>query len=66
LYPDTAEIIYRLCCVYYILGEDEKAEKLLRKGLKIDFEYNEIIKELFPAVFELDTVRAIVSEYNTA
>ena len=66
LYPDTAEIIYRLGCVYYILGEDEKAGDLLRKGLKIDFEYKEIVKELFPAVFELDAVLSIVSEYNNA
>jgi hypothetical protein len=66
LYPNNAEIIYRLSCIYYILGEDEKAEKSLRKGLKIDFEYKEIIKELFPAVFELHAVAAIVSEYNNA
>jgi tetratricopeptide (TPR) repeat protein len=66
LHPNNAEIIYRLSCIYYILGEDEKAEKSLRKGLKIDFEYKEIIKELFPAVFELHAVAAIVSEYNNA
>ncbi|MFT6755119.1 MAG: tetratricopeptide (TPR) repeat protein [Urechidicola sp.] len=66
LHPNNAEIIYRISCIYYILGEDEKAEKSLRKGLKIDFEYKEIIKELFPAVFELHAVAAIVSEYNNA
>ncbi len=66
LYPDTSEIIYRLSCVYYILGEDGKAEKLLRKGLEIDFEYHEVIKELFPAVFELNTVAAIIFEFNNA
>lgn len=66
LYPDTSEIIYRLSCVYYILGEDGKAEKLLRKGLEIDFGYHEVIKELFPAVFELNTVAAIIFEFNNA
>ena len=64
LFPVTAEIIYRLGCVYYILGKEKKAEKLLRKALKIDYEYHGVFKELFPAVFKLKSVIRVVSEFN--
>jgi len=61
MYPNHAEVEYRLGCLYFILGKNRKGEEFLKKGLKTDFDYHKIFKDIFPAVFKLDTVRTIIS-----
>tara|TARA_B110000305_G_C19433999_1_gene637806 strand:- start:316 stop:1713 length:1398 start_codon:yes stop_codon:yes gene_type:complete len=64
IFPKHAEVEYRLGCIYYILGEDDKGRKSLKNGLKSDFEYHVIFKELFPAVFDLDEVNKLITKYK--
>lgn len=64
LFPDHAEVEYRLGCIYFILGEEDKGEKHLRNGMNNDFEYHTIFQELFPSVFELEIVSRLISEFN--
>lgn len=64
LYPKHTEIEYRLSCLYFIIGDDDKGIKYLKNGLSADFEYHAIFKELFPAVFSLDIVNEIIAQYE--
>lgn len=64
MYPNHAEVEYRLGCLYFILGNNRKGEEFFKKGLETDFEYHKIFKDLFPAVFELDTVKTIISNFK--
>lgn len=64
LYPNTAEIEYRLGCTYMILGDEVKGEKFLAKGLEIDYEYHTIVQEMFPAIFELEEVSKLISNFK--
>jgi len=64
MYPNHAEVEYRLGCLYFILGNNRKGEEFLKKGLETDFDYHKIFKDVFPAVFKLDTVRTIISNFK--
>ena len=64
IYPDTAEIEYRLGCTYFILGDVQKGEKFLIRGMEIDFEYHGIIQEMFPTVFSLEPVSELISKFK--
>ena len=63
IFPNHAEVEYRLACSYIILGNDLKGEKYIKKGLSTDFEYHKVFKETFPSVFELENVKAIISNH---
>ncbi|MFT4683643.1 MAG: tetratricopeptide (TPR) repeat protein [Flavobacteriales bacterium] len=63
IFPNHAEVEYRLACLYIILGNDLKGEKYIKKGLSTDFEYHKVFKETFPSVFELENVKAIISNH---
>lgn len=64
LFPNHAEIEYRLGCVYIVLGDEIKGEKFLRKGFETDYEYHTIFQEIFPTVFELEIVNRLITEYK--
>lgn len=63
-YPEHAELDYRLGCIYFILGESEKSNKYLSKALASDFEYHEIFKEIYPTVFEDETILTLIAKYQ--
>jgi tetratricopeptide (TPR) repeat protein len=63
MYPNHAEIDYRMGSICFVLGNDKKGIEFLSKALEIDYEYYPIIKELFPAVFELNLVNDLIQEY---
>jgi tetratricopeptide (TPR) repeat protein len=63
IFPDHAEVEYRLACLYFILGNNLKGEKYIKKGLNTDFEYYKIFKETFPSVFELESVKSIITNH---
>lgn len=62
IFPKHTEIEYRLGCLYFVLGDDIKGEKFLKEGLKSDYGYHSIFKEIYPAVFGLDVVKNLVSK----
>ena len=63
-YPDTAEIEYRFSGLYFMLNEGDKGYFHLKNGLKLDSEYYIIIEELFPTIFERQSVKDIIKIYN--
>lgn len=64
VYPHYAEIEYRIACLCYTLGKSSDGKKFLQKALKTDYEYHAVIKELFPAIFGLDSVTTIISDFR--
>ncbi len=62
-YPENVEILYRLAGVNYEMKSEDKAENCLRTALKIDAEFNIILEELFPNVFQNETVKQILASY---
>ena len=64
LFPNHAEIEYRLGCVFFILGDEIKGEKLLRKGFQTDYKDHTIFQEIFPTVFDLEIVNKLIAEYK--
>lgn len=63
-YPDTAEIEFRLAGLYFNLNEGDKAYYHLKNGLRIDAEYSIIIEELFPKIFNRQSVREIINSFS--
>ena len=59
-----SEIEYRLTGLYFILNKKEDSYKCLENGLKLDFEYHNIIKDLYPTVFESYEVKTIIKNFK--
>jgi tetratricopeptide (TPR) repeat protein len=64
-YPQHAEIEYRIACLCFVLGKNSEGKKFLLKALKTDYGYHKVMKELFPAIFDLNAVTTIVSEFKS-
>ncbi|WP_075342826.1 tetratricopeptide repeat protein [Tenacibaculum agarivorans] len=64
MYKDFAEIEYRLCGMFMINNKNTYALNHLENGLNIDFEFHDILKELFPSVYKTDEVQALISNYK--
>ena len=63
-FRDFAEIEYRMAGLFFLLNNHEKGIGFLNNGLRIDFEYHSIIKELFPEVFKLEMVKDIIYNFR--
>jgi tetratricopeptide (TPR) repeat protein len=63
-YNGFAEIEYRLSGISYILKNYKKGETQLRNALKIDFEYQFILKEIFFDVYKMEEVQDILSSFK--
>ncbi len=61
-YPENPEIEYRLGGLYFKTHESDKGRFHLKNGLRIDFDYNFIISELFPRLMERPMIRTIIAE----
>ncbi len=66
IYKEFAEIEYRLCGLFMLTNKEKYSLIHLKNGLAIDAEYREIIKELYPTVFENEKVQAIINDYIKA
>lgn len=66
VYKEFAEIEYRLCGLFMILEKEDYSLTHLKNALAIDFEYNSIVKELYPTVYENKRVQKIISNYKKA
>ncbi len=62
-YPHHAEVEYRIACLCFVLGKNSDGKKFLERALKTDYEYYTVMKEIFPAIFELNAVNAIISDF---
>ena len=65
-YKQFAEVEYRLCGLFMLTHKEKYSLMHLKNGLAIDVEYREIVKELYPTVFENEKVQKIISNYLKA
>ena len=66
VYKESSEIEYRLCGLFMLADKEKYSLLHLKNGLAIDAEYREIIKELYPTVFENEKVQSIIDNYLKA
>ncbi|KRP27206.1 tetratricopeptide repeat protein [Polaribacter sp.] len=66
IYKNFAEIEYRLAGLYFVLNKPILSNRQLINGLKIDFEYHNILKELFPKMLEKPKFRKLISDFKKA
>jgi len=65
-HKEVAEVEYRLCGLFMLDNKETYSLLHLKNGLAIDTEYREIVKELFPTVFENELVQKVISNYLKA
>ena len=65
-YKQFAEIEYRLCGLFMLTHKETYGLLHLKNGLAIDAEYREIVKELYPTVFENEQVQNVINNYLKA
>lgn len=64
-YPETSEIEFRLCGLYFSLGKKNEAYYHLKNGLKQNPEYSYVLEELFPNVYHIPQVLNMITTYKT-
>ena len=65
-YPDNEEIQYRLAGLYYMMDKTDQGYIYLQSALKLNTEYYFILEELFPTVYQQNTVQEIIAKYQNA
>ncbi len=65
-YKNSAEIEYRLAGLFFVLGKRNYAFNHFIEGLKIDYEYHIVLKELFPSVFEDEEIQRLCVNFKKA
>ena len=65
-YKESAEIEFRLCGLFMLAAKEAYSLLHLKNGLAIDAEYREIVKELYPTVFENEQVQKVINNYLKA
>lgn len=65
-FKDFAEIDYRLAGLYFKFRNVAKGEVHLIEALTVDFEYQSIMKELFPDVYQLPIVTDIIQKFKNS
>jgi tetratricopeptide (TPR) repeat protein len=63
-FPEECEIEYRLAGLHLSLHEEEKGNFHLSNGLRLNFKHNTILKELFPMVWERQSVQDYLAKYK--
>ena len=66
IYKDIAEVEYRFVGLFFILNKEKYALTHLIKGMKIDFDYHTVLKELYPSVYENKAVQSLIENYKKA
>ena len=64
IYKDSAEIEYRLAGLFFILSKEEYGFNHLVLALKIDYDYNIVLKELYPIVYENEKVQKLLINFK--
>jgi tetratricopeptide (TPR) repeat protein len=65
-YKNLAEIEYRLTGLFFALNKEKYGFHHLTAGMKLDYEYHIILKELYPTVFENKKVQKLIVNYKKA
>ena len=63
-FPEEFEVEYRLAGLHLMLNEDEKGNFHLSNGLRLNFNHNTILQELFPMVWERKSVKAYITKHK--
>jgi tetratricopeptide (TPR) repeat protein len=63
-YNEIAEIEYRLFGLFMQLDDNESAFLHLKNGLAIDYDFLEVMKELYPGFFKVEEVKTIISDFK--
>lgn len=63
-FKDFAEIEYRLSGLCFMFKNFKNGAANLNMALSIDFEYQFILKELFPEVFKMSEVKDIIENFK--
>ena len=63
-FSDSAEIEYRLFGVFLQIGDRDAGLLHLKNALAIDFDFSEIMKEMYPDFFKLEDVISIVENFK--
>ena len=66
LYKNFAEIEYRLSGLFFVLNKEKYGFHHLIEGMKIDYDYHTILKEIYPSVIENQKVLKLISNYKKA
>ena len=64
LYPNEAEILYRLVGLFYNIEEETNAIEALETALTTDFNKNYILKDAFPHVWECENVQNRIKKHT--
>lgn len=62
-YSESAELEYRLFGIFMQLGKKEEAFLHLKNGMAIDFDFLEVVKELYPGFFKTKEVIALIDAH---
>jgi tetratricopeptide (TPR) repeat protein len=63
-FPDDFEIEYRLAGFHMLLNEEEKGIYHLSNGLRISFKNHIMIKDMFPTVWDRESVQEYISRHK--
>ena len=64
LYINESEILYRLVGLYSTILNEELAKKELLEAVQTDHHKNYILKDLFPFVWENESIQEIITHYK--
>ncbi|MDD7914592.1 tetratricopeptide repeat protein [Polaribacter ponticola] len=65
-YKNLAEIEYRLAGLFFILNKEKYGFNHLISGMKIDYNYHVVLKEIYPTVLDSQKVQKILVDYKKA
>jgi len=63
-FPDDYEIEYRLAAFHMLLNEEEKGNYHLSNALRINFKKQSILKDLFPNIWERQSVQDYIAKHK--
>ncbi|WP_396194903.1 tetratricopeptide repeat protein [Flavobacterium sp.] len=63
-FPEECEIEYRLAGLHLSLHEEEKGNFHLSNGLRLNAKHNTILEELFPMVWERQSVKDYIAKHQ--
>jgi len=66
LYPENEEVQYRLAGLYYMMDKADQGYIYLQSALQLNAEHYFILEELFPTVFQQNSVQEIIAKYQNA
>ena len=61
-YEDFVEIEYRLAGLYLLTQQETLGLPVLENALKVNYDHHTIIKELFPSILDLDSVKDLLNK----